>query len=136
MLFTTHDPFRSPLFNDTHRGLDYEAVRTEDGVTLYVDIPGVDPSSVDLTIDGRSLHLEAKRETAIPEGATVVSTRRRGTNVKQTFQLGEQLDADRLGADCQHGVLVVTIPVAESAKPRKVAVGAASAAINATVEAA
>lgn len=137
MLFNTYDPFRSPLLNETHRGLDYDIVRNEDGVTLHIDIPGVDPSTVDLTVDGRSLRLEANRETSVPEGAKVVSRRRRSGNVKQTFQLGQQLDADRLTADYEHGVLVVSIPVAESAKPRKVAVGAAAnAAIETSSEAA
>jgi len=134
MLFNTYDPFRSPLA--TTAGLNYDVVRSEDGVTLSIDIPGVDPETVDLTVDGRSLRLETNRTTTLPEGAKVVSRRRRSGSVKQTFQLGEQLDADRLTADYEHGVLTVTIPVAESAKPRKVAVGAGAPAIDATAEAA
>jgi len=134
MLFNTYDPFRSPLATTT--ALDYDVVRTEDGVTLSIDIPGVDPETVDLTVDGRSLRLETNRTTTVPEGAKVISRRRRSGSVKQTFQLGEQLDADRLTADYEHGVLTVTIPVAESAKPRKVTVGAGAPAIDATAEAA
>ena len=112
-------------------GLDYDVVRTEDGVTLFVDIPGINPADVDLTVDGRSLRLAASRTTSIPENAKVVSRGRRNGDLSQAFQLGEQLDAERLTADYANGVLIVTIPVAESAKPRKVEVGVGAPAIDA-----
>ncbi len=134
MLFPTHDPFRELASNV--RGLDYDVVRSETGVVLSIDMPGIDPSTVELTVEGRSLTLSASRESVIPEGAQVVSRRRRDGSLNQTFQLGERLDADKLAADYNFGVLTVTIPVAESAKPRKVEVGVGAApAIDATAEA-
>jgi len=127
MFYTTYTPGN---FKGT-AGLDYDVVRTEDGVTLSVDIPGINPDDVDLTVDGRSLRLEANRNTSFPEGARVISRGRRNGDVSQSFQLGEQLDAERLTADYANGVLTVTIPVAESAKPRKVEVGVGAPAIDA-----
>lgn len=121
MLFTNYDPFRD--LSTSARSLDYDVVRSEDGVIVRIDIPGIDPATVDLTVDGRSLRLETERPTSLPENAELVASRRRPFAAKQTFQLGEQLDAERLTADYEFGVLTVTIPVAESAKPRKVAVG-------------
>ena len=133
MFFTTHDPFRE--FPSVNRGLDYDVVRSDEGVVLTIDIPGIDPSTVELTVEGRSLALAASRTSSIPEGAQVVSRRRRNGSVNQTFQLSERLDSDKLTADYNFGVLTVTIPVAESAKPRKVEVEVgATPAIDATSE--
>ncbi len=136
MLFNSYDPFVNPA----NRGLDYDVLRSDEGVVLSVDIPGIDPATVELTVEGRSLTLNASRPSSIPEGAKVLSRRRSGS-VSQSFQLGERLDSDNLTADYEFGVLTVTIPVAESAKPRRVevAVGAgveSAEAIDATSEAA
>ena len=124
MLFSTYDPFRD--LANSGRTLDYDVVRSEDGVVVHIDIPGIDPSTVDLTVDGRSLRLDAERPIDVPENSQVVASRRRAFSASQTFQLGEQLDAERLSADYEFGVLTVSIPVAESAKPRKVEVGVGS----------
>lgn len=137
MLFTNYDPFRD--LSNSARSFDYDVVRSEDGVVVRIDIPGIDPSTVDLTVDGRSLRIETTRPTNVPENAQVVTSRRRALAASQTFQLGEQLDAERLTADYEFGVLTVNIPVAESAKPRKVEVGVGSSnatAIDAASEAA
>ncbi len=131
MLFTTTDPFRQ--LTSLNQRLDYDVFRSEDGVVLSIDIPGIDPSTVELTVEGRSLELSASRQSSIPEDAQVVVRNRRNGSVKQTFQLSERLDSDKLTADYDFGVLTVTIPVAESAKPRKVKVGVgAPPAIDAT----
>jgi HSP20 family protein len=135
MLFNAYDPFRD--HSSSARSLDYDVVRSDDGVTVHIDIPGIDPETVDLTVDGRSLRLEALRNVDVAENAQVVTNRRRSFAATQTFQLGEQLDAERLTADYAFGVLSVAIPVVESAKPRKVEVGVGTApAIDATSTAA
>lgn len=121
MLFTNYDPFRD--LSSSARTLDYDVIRSEDGVVVHIDIPGIDPSTVDLTVDGRSLSLEAARSLDVPENSKVIASQRRSLKASQTFQLGELLDAERLTADYEFGVLKVSIPLAESAKPRKVTVG-------------
>lgn len=131
-MFSTFDPFRE--LTAATPALDYDIVRSDEGVELYIDIPGVDPAAVDLTVDGRSLHLRAERRFEVPEGSTLVSRRRNRTEMAKTFHLGDNLDADRLEADYAFGVLKVTVPVAESAKPRKVEV-ATGGALDAVVEA-
>ena len=126
-MLRTFDPFREfPLA--TTPTVDYDIVRSDDGVELHIDIPGIDPAEVELTVDGRSLVLSAERPERIAEGATQVSRRRRSGSISRRFHLGESLDADRLEADYEFGVLTVRIPVAESAKPRRVAVGVGGAA--------
>ena len=122
-MLRTFDPFSTLA---APNAVDYDIVRTEEGVTLLVDVPGVDPASVDLTIDGRSLTLKAERSATLPEGATVTTRRRRSGAISHSFHLGAQLDADRLTADVEHGVLTISVPTAESAKPRKIEVGVGS----------
>jgi len=134
-MLRTFDPFRD-FPTASASGVDYDVARTADGIELRVDIPGINPDDVDLTVDGRTLRLEASRDDSVEEGTELVSRRRRSTTLQHTFQLGEQLDADRLVADYEFGVLKVTIPVAESAKPRKVLVGAGTPAIDTPSEAA
>lgn len=129
MLFTNYDPFRD--LSNSDRSFDYHVVRSEDGVAVHIDIPGIDPSTIDLTVDGHSLRLETKRPVDVPENAQLVASRRRPLATTQTFQLGEQLDATKLSADYALGVLTVTIPVAESAKPRKVEVAVGPSAAQA-----
>lgn len=130
-MFSTFDPFRE--LTAVTPALDYDIVRSDEGVELYIDIPGVDPAHVDLTVDGRSLHLKAERRLEVPEGSTLVSRRRRPSEIAKTFQLGANLDAERLEADYAFGVLKVAIPVAESAKPRKIEVGMGGNAIDAAL---
>jgi HSP20 family protein len=137
------DPFREldrvthQLWNGTPsglRGVAMDAVRRGDQVVVQFDLPGVDPESIDLTVERNVLTLRAERRDERHEGDEVIVTeRRRGTFTRQLF-LGETLDAGSVEADYDHGVLTVTIPFAEQAKPRKVAVsGAASdGAIEAT----
>ncbi len=99
-----------------------DAYRHEDQFTVQFDLPGVDPASIDLTVEKNVLTVSAERSWPRHEGdEIVVAERPQGRFSRQLF-LGEGLDADRVDARYDHGVLTVTIPVAEQAKPRKVAV--------------
>jgi HSP20 family protein len=101
-----------------------DAYRDGDRFVIHFDLPGVDPSSIDLTVEKNVLTVRAERKWTPTEGQEVlVSERSQGTFSRQLF-LGESLDADRLEASYDRGVLTLTIPVAEKAKPRKVEVRA------------
>jgi HSP20 family protein len=86
------------------------------------DIPGVDPSSIDLDVERNVLTVKAERASAAPEAAELqVAERPRGVFSRQLF-LGDTLDADRIEASYDAGVLTLRIPVAEQAKPRKISI--------------
>lgn len=113
-----------------------DAYREGDRLVVHFDLPGVDAASIDLTVEKNMLTVTAERSwAATNEQQVIVSERPQGTFRRQLF-LGENLDTDRVEARYDNGVLTVTIPVAEQAKPRKVeissttgdakAVGAAS----------
>jgi HSP20 family protein len=101
-----------------------DAYRQGDEFVVHFDLPGVDPSSIDLTVEKNVLSVSAERRWEAAEDIQIVASERpQGTFNRQLF-LGEGLDADRVEASYENGVLTVRIPVAEQAKPRKVEISA------------
>ena len=111
-----------------------DAYRRGDEVVVHFDLPGVDPSTIELTVEKNFLSVSAQRTWQPGEGDQVIASERsHGSFTRQLF-LGENLQTDRIEASYNDGVLTVTIPVAEAAKPRKVEIGTngrRSTAINA-----
>jgi HSP20 family protein len=133
MLMRT-DPFRDldrltqQAFGTPMRpaAMPMDAYRSGDQFIVHFDLPGVDPSAVDLTVEKNVLSVSAQREWKPDEGEQVLAAERpHGTFSRQLF-LGEELDADNVEANYDGGVLTITIPVAEQAKPRKVEIAAAN----------
>jgi HSP20 family protein len=99
-----------------------DAYRDGDRFVIHFDLPGVDPSSIDLTVEKNVLTVRAERSWPASESQEVIARERpEGVFVRQLF-LGEGLDTDQVQATYHNGVLTITIPVAEQAKPRKVEV--------------
>ena len=110
-----------------------DAFRQGDEFVIHFDLPGVDASSIDLTVEKNVLTVHAQRDrSAGDEVEMIIAERPRGTFSRQLF-LGDTLDTDALSADYTDGVLSLRIPVAEKAKPRRVQVtaGGGSSAIEA-----
>lgn len=128
------DPFREiDRFADqvdqalrrTASSVPMDAVRHGDQVFINFDLPGVDPDSIDLTVERDVLTLKASRRFERNEGDEVLANERpQGTYTRRVL-LGDSLDTGRLEAAYDHGVLSITIPVAEQAQPRKISVGGA-----------
>ena len=126
------DPFREfdrvthKDFGRTARTVPMDVVRRDDTVTAWLDLPGVAADSIDLEVERNVVTVSATRSYSPAEGEQVIAReRRQGTFSRQLF-LGDSLDAASLTADYADGVLTLSIPVAEQAKPRKVSVGAGS----------
>ena len=97
-----------------------DAEREGDWFNVYFDLPGVDPDSIDLTVERNVLQVKAQRQRQAKEGVeSVISERPMGVFSRQLF-LGDTLDTDNIEASYADGVLRLRIPVAERAKPRKV----------------
>lgn len=97
-----------------------DAYRHGDHFVVHLDLPGVDPDSIELTVEKNVLAVSAERSWDPEEGDQVlVSERPQGRYARQLF-LGDTLAPEGIEAGYDQGVLTVTIPVAESAKPRKV----------------
>ncbi len=123
------DPFREldRLAEQTWSGtrqpaMPMDAYRRGDHFVVHFDLPGVEPSSIDLTVEKNVLTVAAERHWEPDEGnQVVVAERPQGRFSRQLF-LGEGLDPDGIEAAYDGGVLTVRVPVAEQAKPRKVEV--------------
>jgi HSP20 family protein len=99
-----------------------DAERDGDWFYVYFDLPGVDPDSIDLTVERNVLTVRAERKRPSRDGVEQVITERpMGTFTRQLF-LGDTLDAEHLEASYDAGVLTLRIPVAEQAKPRKISI--------------
>jgi HSP20 family protein len=99
-----------------------DAYRRGDNFYICLDLPGIDPGSIDLTVEQNVWTVRADRAPVQADGAQmIVAERPYGTFTCQVF-LGESLDADHIAADYAAGVLTLTIPVREAAKPRSIQV--------------
>lgn len=120
-MLVRYDPFRtfsrtSPLRST----MPMDAVRHDQDVELRFDLPGVAPESIDVEVERNVLTVSAERSWTPAEGAEVLVHERPQGSVTRRVTLGESLDGNRLEAAYDAGVLTVTVPVAEQAKPRKV----------------
>ena len=129
MLMRT-DPFRDldrltqQVFGTVARpaAMPMDAYRKGHDFYVHLDLPGIDPDSIDLTVEQNVLTIRAERPQVSPGGAElIVSERPTGSFSRQLF-LGETLDADAIAADYRAGVLTLTIAVREAAKPRKLSI--------------
>ena len=101
-----------------------ERYRAGEHYVVHVDLPGVDPGSVDVSVDNSTLTIKAERTGRTEETVDwIASERYTGTYMRQ-LSLGDGVDADRISATYHNGVLTVSIPVAEKAKPRRIQVSA------------
>jgi HSP20 family protein len=97
-----------------------DAYRKGDEFIVQFDLPGVDPDSIDLTVEKNVLTVHAERRRSEDENVEMlVGERPHGTFSRQLF-LGETLDANRVDARYADGVLTLDIPIAEQAKPRRI----------------
>jgi HSP20 family protein len=112
--FRELDRFTQQVFGTTARpaAMPMDAYRQGDNFYIHLDLPGIDADSISLTVEQNVLTVRAERAPA---------ERPYGTYTRQVF-LGETLDADKVAADYAAGVLTLTIPVREAAKPRSIQV--------------
>ena len=104
----------------TRPSMPMDAYRQGDQFVVHFDLPGVDPSTIDLTVERNVVTVTAERRwSPSDDQQVVVNERPQGRFTRQLF-LGETLDSDAIQAGYEAGVLTLTIPVAEKAKPRKV----------------
>ena len=128
MMLMRTDPFREmdrltqQVFGTATRpaAMPMDAYRQGDHFYIHFDLPGVRPDSVDLTVEQNVLTVRAERTpTRADDAEMIVSERPYGSFSRQVF-LGDTLDADKVAADYNAGVLTLTIPVREAAKPRSI----------------
>lgn len=126
MLLRT-DPFRDldrltqQLFGTPARPvvMPMDAWREGDEFFVELDLPGIDPDSLDVDIERNVVTVRAQRPELDTQRSMIAAERTRGVFSRQLF-LGEELDIDAIRADYRDGVLRLVIPVSEQAKPRRI----------------
>lgn len=124
------DPFReldrmaSSLLDQRQgpRLMPIDLHRDGDHYVLNADLPGIDPGSVDVDVDGQLLTIRAERTPRSIDGVTWLARERSSGSFLRQINLGDGIDTAAISAAYDNGVLSVTIPVSERAKPRKVEV--------------
>jgi len=99
-----------------------DAYRHGESFVLHFDLPGVDPASIDITVERQELTVSAERHWQPVEGDQLVATERRQGRFTRTLFLGDGLDTEGIHATYENGVLTVTVPIADKAKPRRIEV--------------
>ena len=127
MLLRNTDPFRDfdrltqQLLGTTNRPvvMPMDAWREGDRFVIELDMPGVSPESIDLDVERNVLTISAERVSRNGDWEMLASERPRGRFSRQLV-LGDNLDLERIEAGYEGGVVRLTVPVAEKAKPRKI----------------
>jgi HSP20 family protein len=119
-MLVRYDPFRTFDRPARRSWMPMDAVRHDQHVELRFDLPGVSPESIDVEVERNVLTVRAERSWTPAEGSEVLVRERAHGGITRQVTLGESLDTGRLEAAYDAGVLTLTIPVAEQAKPRKV----------------
>ena len=126
---TTFDPFRDldrmlagTLRTPSSAAMPMDLYRSGDHFVAQVDLPGVDASTIDVDVEDRTLTIRAERREQAEDDVQWLSHERPTGTFARQLTLGYGVAPDRIAADYSDGVLTLTIPVAEEAKPRKISV--------------
>ncbi|MCB0923037.1 MAG: Hsp20/alpha crystallin family protein [Mycobacterium sp.] len=123
-LLTQSGTDRSPRF------MPMDLYKVDDHYVLTADLPGVDPGSVDVTVDNGTLTLTAHRSARSEDSVQWLTSERFFGTYRRQLALGEGVDTTRIAATYENGVLTVTIPMAEKAKARRIEVAHTKAATS------
>lgn len=125
----TFDPFRDvdQLFSQAMRtpastAMPMDLYRDGDNYYVKIDLPGVDPSTIDVDLDDSTLTVRAERQPQAGEGVQWLTRERPVGTFARQLTLGKGVAVENINAEYTDGVLILTIPVAEAAKPRKISV--------------
>jgi HSP20 family protein len=118
------DRFAASVFDSPRalRRMPVDLYRDGDRYVLHADMPGVDPGSIDVDVDGGQLSIRAQRTMGGQENVRWFTRERDAGSYLRQFALGDGVDLDGINASYDNGVLTVIIPVSERAKPRRIAV--------------
>jgi HSP20 family protein len=97
-----------------------DGIRREDEVVLRFDLPGIDPDSIEVTVDRRVLTVSARRAEEYAEGESPFIRERVMGSFSRRVYLAETVDSEKIDAAYADGVLTVRLPLLEKAQPRKV----------------
>lgn len=99
-----------------------DVVEDASGITLHADLPGVQKDQLVLNVEGDTLTIEGEVSLDVPTGMEATHVEVRLPRYKRVFTLSRELDAQKISAKFEQGVLALRIPKAEHAQPRRIQV--------------
>jgi HSP20 family protein len=96
-------------------------IEANDGYTLEIEMPGVNKDGLDISVENNELTIVGRRSLPAVQG-TLVHHESRSENFRRTFELDPSIDAGRISAKVEQGLVTLTLPKAEHVKPRKITV--------------
>ncbi len=109
----------------TPRFMPMDLYRSGDHYVLHADLPGVDPGSVDVSIDNGTLTIRAQRSARTEDGVEWLASERFTGSYLRQLALGDGIDAEAIHATYENGVLTLTLPLVAKAKPRRIDIAVA-----------
>jgi HSP20 family protein len=97
-----------------------DCLRTGDQFVVRFDLPGIDAESLEVSAENQTLTVRAERNRRDPDGSEYLVSERPSGVYSRQLVLGDGLAVDDIQAEYRDGVLTLTIPIAERAKPRKI----------------
>ena len=124
------DPFRqmdrltNQLLSGTRTpmGMPMDVWQADDGFHVSLDLPGVDPSSVDISTERHVLTITAERRPEYQQSQNVLMAERPQGSFTRQLQLGDTVDSENVQARYADGVLHLTLPITQAAQPRRIQV--------------
>jgi HSP20 family molecular chaperone IbpA len=101
-----------------------DVIEDASGITLYADMPGVPRDKLSLKVEGDQLDIEGELTIPVPADIAVTYAEMNRTLYRRTFTLSKELDAEKIAAEFNNGVLTLRIPKAAHAQPRRIAIQA------------
>lgn len=95
-----------------------------DALVAELEVPGVTPDQIDISVVGGELSLHIQRSDSVQEGVTYHRRERPVGTVNRVLRLPADIDGDNVRAELKDGVLTITLPKAQEAQPRKIRVAA------------
>jgi HSP20 family molecular chaperone IbpA len=99
-----------------------DVVEDASGITLFADLPGVSKDGLNLQVEAGTLTIEGEVSLQVPEGMEAAHAEVGLPRYRRVFTLSKELDAEKVEARFEHGVLKLRIPKAEHAQPRRIVV--------------
>lgn len=107
----------------TPRSFPMDAYRRGDEFFVHLDLPGVQPETVDVSVENQVLTITSERRFEQRQGDEFIVSERPQGRFSRQLRLGSTIDTEKIEASYEDGVLTLTLPVSQRARPRQIQIG-------------